>query len=178
MEKILKPLTFWSLCMSSDRLRQVAAILTRFREQVESQELRLTTIAPEERVRLKYSIADLKKDMCPYEEEYWQILADHPSTTIATSEPESEVVVAEIVEKVIQLQTSRQYSDEIMAWLQKIYLEVSKPGTPASAKLKGALSLLPPFVSLSYEAELDTERFLRKHFPTFTKWSNALAKKS
>jgi hypothetical protein len=55
---------------------------------------------------------------------------------------------------------------------------VSKPGTDAAAKLKGALSLLPPFVSLSYEAELDTEKFLQEHFPTFIKWSEALAKKS
>jgi hypothetical protein len=163
--------------MSSDRLHQVEKILTRLRKQLEWKEVTLTTIAPEERVRIKQQIADDKAEMLPFEKEYWQILADQSAAT-EISEPAPEVVVAEIVEQVVQLQTSQQYSNEVMEWLQKIYAEVSKPGAPAAAKLKGALSLLPPFVSLSYEAELDTENFLRKHFPTFTKWSKALAKKS
>jgi hypothetical protein len=163
--------------MSSERLRQVERNLTRLRQQLAGKEDTLTTIAPEERVRIRIQIADLKGEMQPFEEEYWQILADE-SATIAISEPAPEVVVAEIVEQAGQLQTSQQYSDEVLEWLQKIHAEVSKPGTPAAAKLKGALSLLPPFVNVSYEAELDTENFLRRHFPTFTKWSKALAKKS
>ncbi len=137
----------------------------------------MTTIAPEERVRIKQQIADLKVEMQPFEKEYWQILADE-SATVAISDPAPEVVVAEIVERAGQLQTSQQYPDEVLEWLQKIHAEVSKPGAPAAAKLKGALSLLPPFVNVSYEAELDTENFLRTHFPTFTKWAKALAKKS
>ena len=163
--------------MSSDRLRQVERNLTRLRQQLAGKEDTLTTIAPEERVRIKQQIADLKAEMKPFETEYWQILADESATT-AISEPAPEVVVAEIVEQAGQLQTSQQYSDEVLEWLQEIHAEVSKPEAPAVAKLKGALSLLPPFVSLSYEAELDTENFLRTHFPTFTKWSKALAKKS
>lgn len=66
----------------------------------------------------------------------------------------------------------------MLDWLQKIYAEVSKPGEPAAAKLKGTLSLLPPFVGLAYEAELDTETFLKRHFPTFQQWAKALAKKA
>jgi len=163
--------------MSSDRLRQVDKNLQRLREQWKGKEDTLTTIAPEERVRIKQQIADLKAEMRPFEEEYWQILADE-SEIGAIAEPAPEVVVAEIVEQVGQLQANSQHSDEVLEWLQKIHAEVSKPGVPAAAKLKGALSLLPPFVSLSYEAELDTENFLRTHFPTFTKWSKALAKKS
>ncbi len=163
--------------MSSDRLRQVERNLTRLRQQLAGKEDTLTTIAPEERVRIKLQIADLKAEMQPFEREYWQILADESATT-PISEPESEVVVAEIVEQAGQLQTSQQYSDEVLEWLQKIHAEVSKPGAPAAAKLKGALSMMPPFVNLSYEAELDTENFLRTHFPTFTKWAKVLAKKS
>lgn len=162
--------------MSSDRLPQVKKNLTRLREQLEGKEDTLTTIAPEERVRIKQQIVQLKREMQPFEIEYWQILADE-SATVAITEPAPEVVVAEIVEQVGQLQTSQQYSDEVLKWLQKIYAEVSKPGVPAAAKLKGMLSLLPPFVNLSYEAELDTENFLWTHFPTFTQWSKALAKK-
>lgn len=163
--------------MSSDRLRQVEEHLQILREQQGSveREILLTTgihkIQAEQRLRL-----EIKPKLIQFEKEYWQILANK-SEAVAIAEPAPEVVVAEIVEQVGQLQTSQQYSDEVLEWLQKIYIEVSKPGVPAAAKLKGALSLLPPFVSLSYEAELDTENFLRTHFPTFTKWSKALAKK-
>lgn len=163
--------------MSSDRLRQVERNLTRLRQQLAGKEDTLTTIAPEERVRIKQQIDDLKEEMQPFEQEYWQILADE-SATVAISELEPEVVVAEIVEQAGQLQTSQEYPAEVLEWLQKIHAEVTKPGTPAAAKLKGALSLMPPFVNVSYEAELDTESFLQKHFPTFKKWSKALAKKS
>lgn len=153
--------------------------MTRLRQQLAGKEDTLTVIAPEERVRIKLPIADLKAEMQPFETEYWQILADEDeSGIVAITEPAPEVVVAEILEQAGQLQTNQQYSDEVLEWLQKIYAEVSKPEVSAAAKLKGALSLLPPFISLSYEAELDTENFLRTHFPTFTKWSKALAKKS
>jgi len=163
--------------MSSNRQRQVERNLTRYREQLAGKEDTWITIAPEEQVRIEQQIADLKAKMQRFEKEYWHILADE-SATVAIAEPAPEVVVAEIVEQAGQLQTSQQYSDEVLEWLKKIHAEVSKPGVPAAAKLKGALSLLPPFVNVSYEAELDTENFLRTHFPTFTKWSKALAKKS
>jgi DNA repair exonuclease SbcCD ATPase subunit len=163
--------------MSSERLRQVEKNLTRLRGQLAGKEDTLTTIAPEERVRIKQQIADLKEEMQPFEKEYWQILAEE-SATAAISEPAPEVVVTEIVEQAGQLQTNQQYSDELLKWLQRIHAEASKSGAPAAAKLKGVISLLPPFVNLSYEAELDTEEFLRRHFPTFKKWSQALAKKS
>ncbi|HEY9634776.1 MAG TPA: hypothetical protein V6D14_15345 [Coleofasciculaceae cyanobacterium] len=163
--------------MSSDRLRQVERNLTRLRQQLAGKEDTLTTIAPEEQVRIQQQIDDLKAKMQPFEREYWQILADE-SATVDISELAPEVVVAEIVEQARQLQTSQEYSDEVLEWLQKIHAEVSEPGTPAAAKLKGALSLMPPFVNVSYEAELDTENFLRTHFPTFTKWAKVLAKKS
>lgn len=164
--------------MSSDRLREVEQHLQLLREQKLSleREMLLTTglskTQAEQRLRL-----DIKPPIRQYETEYWQILADE-SATIKVAEPAPEVVVAEIVQQVEQLQISQQYSDEVQEWLQKIYAEVSKPGAPAAAKLKGALSLMPPFVNVSYEAEVDTENFLRTHFPTFTKWSKALAKKS
>jgi hypothetical protein len=163
--------------MSSDRLRQVEKNLNRLRIQLEGKEDTLTSIAPEERARIKLQIVDLKAEMQPFEREYWEILAEQ-SGSLAIAETEAEVVVAEIVEQTEKLQRSQQYPDEVLEYLKKIYAEVSKPGTPAAAKLKGALSLLPPFINLSYEAELDTENFLRTHFPTFTNWSKALAKKS
>jgi hypothetical protein len=163
--------------MSSDHLRQVEENLELLREQLGGMN-KAKILAPlEQQVRINQLIRELRKQIRQYEEDYWQILADE-SATVAIPEPAPEVVVAEIVEQAGQLQTSQQYSDEVLEWLQKIHAEVSKPGAPAAAKLKGALSLLPPFVNLSYEAELDTENFLRTHFPTFRKWAEVLAKKS
>ena len=163
--------------MSSDRLRQVEKNINRLRIQLEGKEDTLTSIAPEERARIKLQIDDLKAEMRPFEVEYWQILAGQ-SETVAIAEPEAEVVVAEIVEQTEKLQISQQYPDEVLDHLQKIYAEVTKPKPSATAKLKGALSLFPPFVNVSYEAEEDPEKLLRTHFPTFSKWAKALAKKS
>ena len=162
--------------MSSDRLSKIERSLKRLREQVDCKEDTLTVIAPEERVRIKQQITDLKAEIKPFEEEYWQILTER-AAAVEIVDSEAEVVIAEIVERVEPLQHSTQYSPEVLDLLQKIHLEVSKPETPAAAKLKGAISLLPPFVSLSYEAEIDTENFLRTNFPTFKKWANTLAKK-
>lgn len=165
--------------MSSDRLRHVEKNLTRLRQQLEGKENTLTTIAPEERTRIEHQIDDLKKLMRPVEEEYWQILANQPVETANDLNPAPEVVVAEIVDRVGQLQASPQYShnDLVLQLLQDIDAKVSEDKS-AAAKLKGVVSLLPPFVNLSYDVELDTENFLQRHFPTFRRWSNALAKKS
>ena len=162
--------------MPSDRLPQVERSLKRLRDQLHGKEDTLTTIAPEERVRIKQQIEDLKAEIKPFETEYWQILAEQ-STAIAIPEPEAEVIVAELVEQVAHLQVNQQYPPEMLALLQQIYEQVNKPETAAAAKLKGTLSLLPPFVGVTYEAELDTEKFLQNNFPTFTKWAKALAKK-
>lgn len=162
--------------MSNDRLNQIERNLKRLREQLAGKEDTLTTIAPEERVRIKQQISDLKTEIQPFEEEYWQILKEQ-SSAVEITDSEAQVVIAEIVEQVGYLRNDLQYPPEILNLLQKIYIEVSKPGAPAAAKLKGALSLMPPFVSLSYESEIDAESFLRTHFPTFRGWAKALAKK-
>ena len=114
--------------------------------------------------------------MRPFEEEYWNLLTVR-SAQVEIPEPEAEVVVAELIEKVGQLQTSNQYPDEMLQILQQIYAEVSKPDTPAAAKLKGALSMFPPFVGLGYEVEIDTENLFRTYLPTFTRWYRTLARK-
>ncbi|MDP8963992.1 MAG: DEAD/DEAH box helicase [Cyanobacteriota bacterium] len=171
----IKP-TIESNQMSNDRLCTVEEHLELLRKQIAGKE-KAKILAPlEEHTRIELGIQELRKQMRPFEEEYWQLLATR-STQVEIAEPEAEIVVAELVEQVGQLQTSKQYPDELLQLLQKIYIEVSKPGTPAAAKLKGALSMFPPFVSLGYEVEIDTEIFCRTHLPTFTKWYKALAKR-
>ncbi|MBW4649155.1 MAG: hypothetical protein KME06_10660 [Kastovskya adunca ATA6-11-RM4] len=162
--------------MSNDRLRAVEKNLELLRKQIEGRE-EAKSIAPfEEKTRIELGIQKLREEMRPFEEEYWRLLAVR-STQVEIAEPEAELVVAELVEQVGQLQNSSQYPNGVLQLLQKIYIEVSKPGTPAAAKLKGAVSMFPPFVSLGYEAEIDIESFFRTHMPTFTQWYKNLAKK-
>jgi hypothetical protein len=77
------------------------------------------------------------------------------------------------VEGVGQLQGE---NTEIMEYLQKILAKVEEPGPTASAKLKTVISSIPPFIGISYEAELDTENFLNRYFPTFMKAVQSLKK--
>ncbi len=163
--------------MSSDRLRQVENILTRYRQQVSGKELTLTKTPDEDKDRIKLQIADLKTEMQPYEQEYWEILSQQ-SGTIEISEQEAQVVVAEIVKQVGKIEVSSStYPDEVLVLLREIRDKLDQPGKSAAAKLKGVISSIPPFVGISYEAELDTEDFLRTHFPTFTNLIKGAIKK-
>ena len=162
--------------MSSNRLRTVEENLEILRLQIAGKEKAKLLAAFEEQTRIEQGIQELRKQMRPYEEEYWHLIAIR-STEIEIAEPDAEIVVAEMVERVRYLKTSSQYPNEMLQILEKIYLEVSKPDTPAAAKLKGTVSMLPPFVSLGYETEVDTERFFQANFPTFTRWYKTLAKK-
>lgn len=164
-----------------EHMKQLEKILKRYREQLYGKEDALTTIAPEDRVRIKQQISDLKLEIKPYEEEYWQLIA-RKSTQIEISEPEAEIVVAELVDQVGKLKTNSQYPDEVLQFLEKIYIEVSQQDKPAPAKLTAVLSSFPPFISLNYEVGIDEggidiERLCQTHLPTFTKWYKALAKK-
>jgi hypothetical protein len=132
-------------------------------------------LAPaEERLRINERIREeYDYQILQYEQEYWQII-DNKSKSIEIPEAEAEIVVAEFVQGVGQIQGEKA---EIMNHLQRILAEVEKPSTTASAKLKGVISSIPPFVGISYEAELDTENFLRQHFPTFINFVQSLKKK-
>ncbi len=153
--------------MSSNRLHEVEEILNRYRKQVSSKEITLTTTPYEDKERIKLQIADLKKDMLPYEQEYWEILSQQ-SGSIEISEQEAQIAVAEFVEQVGRIEVgSSTYTNEIIILLKEIRDTVNQQNQSAAAKVKGVISSIPPFLGVSYEAELDTETFLRKNFPTF-----------
>lgn len=162
--------------MSNDRFRAVEENLELLRNDIAGREKAKILASFEEKTRIELGIQELRKQMRPFEEEYWQLLATR-ATQVEITEPEAKIVVAELVEQVGKLQTSTQYPDELLQFLQNIYIEVRKSGTPDAAKLKGALSMFPPFVSLSYEREIDIENLCRTHLPTFTNWYKALSKK-
>jgi hypothetical protein len=163
--------------MPIDRLSDIEENLELLREQVVGKQKALNLAPQEEKTRIKLQIRELRKEIREQEEEYWQILA-RQTKTAEIPEAEAEIIVAEIVEEVGQIELQGQYPDQVLELLQEIRDTLNKPGSTAAAKLKGVMSPIPPFVGISYEVELDTEQFLQRHFPTFQKWAKVLAKKS
>ena len=166
--------------MPISRLSQLEKHLELLREQLGGLEEAMITSHQSQKVLHKQQIRQLRKEMQPFEQEYWEILAQRAGE-IDIPESEAEVIIAEIVEQHDRIGQMQSYPQPVVELLQKIYEEVSKPGTPAAAKLKGSLSLMPPFVNVVYEAELDTENTLSRVFarvsPTFNNLIKRFAKK-
>lgn len=95
------------------------------------------------------------------ETEYWNILAQEAGS-FTVEEVEARNAIVEVVGEVeqIQNQPATNYPDELMRLLREIRDKLNEPGTPAAAKAKLALPLIPGI--LAYEVELDTENTLRK----------------
>ena len=162
--------------MPIDRLSDIEENLELLQEQLVGKQKALNLAPQEEKIRIKQQIRELRKEIREQEEEYWQVLAQQ-AKTVEIPEQEAEIIVAEIVNEVGQIELQR-HPDEVLQILQEIRDKLNQPGPTAAAKLKGVISSIPPFVGISYEAELDTENFLQQHLPTFRKWAKVLAKKS
>jgi hypothetical protein len=163
--------------MPIDRLPDMEENLEDLKEQLVGKVKTLNLAPQEEKIRIKQQIRELRKEIREQEEEYWQVLAQQ-TKTVEIPEQEAEIIVAEIVEEVGQIEVQREYPDEVVQILQEIRDKLNQPGATAAAKLKGVISSIPPFVGISYEAQLDTENFFQQHFPTFRKLIKVLAKKS
>ena len=163
--------------MPIDRLPDMEENLEDLKEQLVGKVKALNLAPQEEKIRIKQQIRELRKQIREQEEEDWQLLAQQ-TKTVEIPEQEAEIIVAEIVEEVGQIEVQRQYPDDVVQILQEIRDKLNQPGATAAAKLKGVMSPIPPFVGIAYEVELDTEKFLQRHFPTFQKWAKVLAKKS
>ena len=163
--------------MPIDRLPDMEENLEDLKEQLVGKVKALNLAPQEEKIRIKQQIRELRKQIREQEEEYWQVLAQQ--TTIGEiSEQEAEIIVAEIVEEVGQIEVQRQYPDEVIQILQEIRDKLNQPGATAAAKVKWVISTNFPFVEISCEGEVDTEKLLKQRFPTFRKWAKVLAKKS
>jgi len=163
--------------MAIDHLSDMEGNLEDLKEQLVGKVKALNLAPQEEKIRIKQQIRELRKEIREQEEKYWQVLAQQ-TKTVEIPEHDAEIIVAEIVEEVGQIEVQGQYSDEVLQILQEIRDKLNQPGATAAAKLKGVISSIPPFVGISYEAELDTENFFQRHFPTFRKLIKVLAKKS
>jgi hypothetical protein len=163
--------------MAIDHLSDMEGNLEDLKEQLVGKVKALNLAPQEEKIRIKQQIRELRKEIREQEEDYWRVIAQQ-TKIVEIPEPEAEIFVADIVEEVGQFEVQGPYSDEVLQILQEIRDKLNQPGATAAAKLKGVISSIPPFVGISYEAELDTENFFQQHFPTFRKWAKALPKKS
>ena len=155
--------------MSAGELQNLDKNIQRLKEQLAGKRDILVTIGPEEQVRIKQQIEDLRRLIRDFEREKWDLVA---SESQEASFPDAEVMVAEIVTELTAITKeppSELASAQILELLNQILAKLNQPERSAAAKLKAAISTIPPFVSLTYEAELDTESTFKRYFPTFNR---------
>ncbi len=155
--------------MVSARLAQIQENLNDLYEQLGGKERALIRAPEEEKTRIRQQIRDLKKDIHQCEEDYLQRLRQE-SVELTFNEADAQAVIDVVAEEVTRIESNAsEYPDELIQQVREIRAKLEQPGTPAALKVKPVISLLPPGIGLSIEGELDTENFLRKHFPTFTR---------
>ncbi|BDA76402.1 hypothetical protein CAL7716_105680 (plasmid) [Calothrix sp. PCC 7716] len=97
-----------------------------------------------------------------YEREYWQKLAREVNSYEAEEADANQAIVDVKAEVIRVIDNQPNINDELKGLLLEIRDKLNEPGTPAAAKAKLALPLIPGIVS--YEVELDTENSLRRVF--------------
>ena len=155
--------------MATDELQNLDNNIQRLKEQLAGKRDILVIIGPEEQVRIKQQIEDLRRLIRDFEREKWDLVA---SESQEASFPDAEVMVAEIVTELTAITKEpppELASAQILELLNQILAKLNQPERSAAAKLKAAISTIPPFVSLTYEAELDTESTFKRYFPTFNR---------
>jgi len=137
------------------------------------QELSMTA-SPNVRNEAKQRI---KRDIMPRirknEAEHWSLLRQF-ANGCEISEPEAQTAIATIVQDAEIIQ-AKPMPDEVVQKLQAILDKLNEPGTPAAAKAKFAVNVIPGV--LAYEFELDTENALRQAFRPLKQLFGTTAKK-
>ncbi|MCZ8161880.1 MAG: hypothetical protein ACK5QJ_16310 [Microcystis sp.] len=134
--------------MATDELQNLDKNIQRLKEQLAGKRDILVTIGPEEQVRIKQQIEDLRRLIRDFEREKWDLVA---SDSQEASFPDAEVMVAEIVTELTAITKEpppELASAQILELLNQILAKLNQPERSAAAKLKAALSTIPPFVSL------------------------------
>lgn len=148
---------------STSRLAYLEQTLDLWYEQLgEAEKAMPMAMSPKEATVIKQ---DIRVRILPairkHEVQYWSLLEEE------APDCQDEVAASNAIVKVVQegelIQSQpNQYPDEFMQKLQKILDKLNEPQTPAAAKLKAALPLIPGI--MSYELELDTEISLKRVF--------------
>ncbi|TRU38669.1 MAG: hypothetical protein EWV50_11380 [Microcystis aeruginosa Ma_MB_F_20061100_S20] len=155
--------------MATDELQNLDKNIQRLKEQLAGIRDAWTGARPEDKVLLQQRINDKRIEIKKLEREKWDLIA---SESQEASFPDPEVMVAEIVTELTAITTEpppELASAQILESLNQILAKLNQPERSAAAKLKAAISTIPPFVSLTYEAELDTESTFKRYFPTFNR---------
>jgi septal ring factor EnvC (AmiA/AmiB activator) len=155
--------------MSAGELQNLDKNIQRLKEQLAGIRDAWTGARPEDKVLLQQRINDKRTEIKKFEREKWDLIA---SESQESSFPDAEVMVAEIVTELTAITAEpppELASVQILESLNQILAKLNQPERSAAAKLKAALSTIPPFVSLTYEAELDTESTFKRYFPTFNR---------
>jgi septal ring factor EnvC (AmiA/AmiB activator) len=155
--------------MATDELQNLEDNIQRLKQQLAGIRDAWTGARPEDKVLLQQRINDKRIEIKELEREKWDLIA---SDSQEASFPDAEVMVAEIITEVTAITTEpppELASAQILESLNQILAKLNQPERSAAAKLKAAISTIPPFVSLTYEAELDTESTFKRYFPTFNR---------
>lgn len=155
--------------MATDELQNLDKNIQRLKEQLAGIRDAWTVARSEDKVLLEQRINDKRIEIKELEREKWDLIA---SESQEASFPDAEVMVAEIVTELTAITKEPPLelaSAQILELLNQILAKLNQPERSAAAKLKAALSTIPPFVSLTYEAELDTESTFKRYFPTFNR---------
>jgi len=151
--------------MSFDRLTDVETGIKELYEQLAGEEKAFRRAEEADKTRIRQRIRDTQQRIQEYENEYVTLVSQQAKRQ-ELPETTAEVIVAELVDEIQILESTEQY-DSLHSMLQEILEELKKPGTPAAAKLKVAIPIIPTLVT--YEVEGDTENIMRRLFPTFKK---------
>ncbi len=117
----------------------------------------------EQRIR-----TEIRPKIRVYEEELFGLLQQE-SRELTFGEVEAQATIDVIAQEVERVRLQPDLSEQVLVVLGRIEAKLNEPGVTADAKLKGTLSVFPPFIGLAYEGQIDTENFCRKYFPTFTR---------
>ncbi|MDB9424764.1 hypothetical protein PN437_07575 [Microcystis aeruginosa CS-564/01] len=131
--------------MSAGELQNLDKNIQRLKEQLAGKRDILVIIGPEEQVRIKQQIEDLLRLIRDFEREKWDLVA---SESQEASFPDAEVMVAEIVTELTAITTEpppELASVQILESLNQILAKLNQPERSAAAKLKAAISTIPPF---------------------------------
>ncbi|MCA2620962.1 MULTISPECIES: hypothetical protein [unclassified Microcystis] len=157
--------------MSPQELQQIELDIQDLREQLAGFRSTLAKSRPEDKVMLNQLIRDKRKEIQNFEQEKWEIIAGMVANWRIPDDEAQQIIAETVIEvQAVSGQTHDVPSTEILELLQEILAKLNEPGKPAAARLKAAFSVLPPFVSISYEAELDTESTFQRYLPTFSNW--------
>ena len=155
--------------MSAGELQNLDKNIQRLKKQLAGIRDAWTVARSEDKVLLEQRINDKRIEIKELEREKWDLIA---SESQEASFPDAEVMVAEIVTELTAITKEPPLelaSAQILELLNQILAKLNQPERSAAAKLKAAISTIPPFVSLTYEAELDTESTFKRYFPTFNR---------